>query len=168
MKSNQQLNREQHVILLQEFIKSFYVKCIKEIIIPDIFELTLHSLYLSHILISQVDVDKSAPIPAFCSSDEEEEEKDALLYLPIAPEIEDPEENWVPGVDPPPDEESPLGPSKRNSSANNDYKENTSPKKKRTKTTDIILQDYPKDGKLIFTLSLDVFGYDLNLLSETL
>merc|ERR1719422_2546394 len=77
--------------------------------------------------------------------DEEEEEKDALLYLPIAPEIEDPEENWVPGVDPPPDEESPLGPSKRNSSANNDYKENTSPKKKRTKTTDIILQDYPKD-----------------------
>jgi len=93
----------------------------------------------------EVDVDKSAPIPAFCSSDEEEEEKDALLYLPIAPEIEDPEENWVPGIDPPPDEESPLGPSKRNSSANNDYKENTSPKKKRTKTTDIILQDYPKD-----------------------
>merc|ERR1712203_370958 len=42
----------------------------------------------------EVDVDKSAPIPAFCSSDEEEEEKDALLYLPIAPEIEDPEENW--------------------------------------------------------------------------
>ena len=92
--------------------------------------------------------------------------------MPIAPEIEDPEENWVPGVDPPPDEESPLGPSKRNSSANNDYKENTSPKKKRTKTTDIILQDYPKDGKLIFTLSLDIFGYDLNncqfILSETI
>jgi len=91
----------------------------------------------------EVDVDKSAPIPAFCSSDEEEEEKDALLYLPIAPEIEDPEENWVPGVDPPPDEESPLGASKR--SSNHDFKENTSPKKKRTKTTEIILQDYPKD-----------------------
>ena len=89
-------------------------------------------------------MDKSAPIPAFCSSDEEEEEKDALLYLPIAPEIEDPEENWVPGVDPPPDEESPLGASKR--SSNHDFKENTSPKKKRTKTTEIILQDYPKDG----------------------
>ena len=78
---------------------------------------------------------------------EEEEEKDALLYLPIAPEIEDPEENWVPGVDPPPDEESPLGPTKRNSSGNNEFKENTSPKKKRTKTTEIMLQDYPKDGK---------------------
>ena len=94
-------------------------------------------------------MDKSAPIPAFCSSDEEEEEKDALLYLPIAPEIEDPEENWVPGVDPPPDEESPLGPTKRNSSGNNEFKENTSPKKKRTKTTEIMLQDYPKDGKYL-------------------
>ena len=37
-----------------------------------------------------------APIPAFCSSDEEDEDKEALLYLPIAPEIEDPEDNWVP------------------------------------------------------------------------
>merc|ERR1719412_2946231 len=93
----------------------------------------------------EVDVDKSAPIPAFCSSDEEEEEKDALMYLPIAPEIEDPEENWVPGVDPPPDEESPLGASKRSSNSNLDFKENASPKKKRTKTTDIFLQNYPKD-----------------------
>ena len=47
------------------------------------------------------------------------------MYLPIAPEIEDPEENWVPGVDPPPDEESPLGTSKRSSNVNNDFKENT-------------------------------------------
>ena len=125
--------------------------------------MNLHFIHrvLKFILILKVDVDKSAPIPAFCSSDEEEEEKDALLYLPIAPEIEDPEENWVPGIDPPPDEESPLGPSKRNSSANNDYKENTSPKKKRTKTTDIILQDYPKDGKFLFTLSLDILSYNL-------
>ena len=28
------------------------------------------------------------PIPAFCSSDEEDEDPDSLLYLPIAPEIE--------------------------------------------------------------------------------
>ena len=126
--------------------------------------MNLHFIHrvLKLILILKVDVDKSAPIPAFCSSDEEEEEKDALLYLPIAPEIEDPEENWVPGIDPPPDEESPLGPSKRNSSANNDYKENTSPKKKRTKTTDIILQDYPKDGKFLFTRSLDILSYNLD------
>jgi COMPASS component SWD1 len=44
----------------------------------------------------EVDVVTTAPIPAFCSSDEEDEERDALLYLPIAPEIEDPEDNWVP------------------------------------------------------------------------
>ena len=31
------------------------------------------------------------PIPAFCSSDEEDEDGRALLYLPIAPEIEEPE-----------------------------------------------------------------------------
>jgi COMPASS component SWD1 len=43
-----------------------------------------------------VDVTSKAPIPAFCSSDEEDEDKEALLYLPIAPEIEDPEDNWVP------------------------------------------------------------------------
>ena len=42
---------------------------------------------------------KEAPIAAFCSSDEEEEDKGAVLYLPIAPEIEDPEENFVPGID---------------------------------------------------------------------
>ena len=45
-----------------------------------------------------MDVTTTAPIPAFCSSDEEEEDKEVLLYLPIAPEIEDPEDNWVPVI----------------------------------------------------------------------
>ena len=49
-----------------------------------------------HFLFQEVDVTSKAPIPAFCSSDEEDEDKEALLYLPIAPEIEDPEDNWVP------------------------------------------------------------------------
>ena len=90
-----------------------------------------------------IDVDKKAPIPAYCSSDEDGEDPKAVLYLPIAPEIEDPEENWVPGVDPPPTEESP---SKRGAEAS---KENTSPKKKRPKTIDIALIDAPTDGKEI-------------------
>ena len=51
---------------------------------------------LSINLLQEVDVTTEAPIPAFCSSDEEDEDKEALLYLPIAPEIEDPEDNWVP------------------------------------------------------------------------
>lgn len=33
------------------------------------------------------------PVAAFCSSDEEGEDENMLLFLPIAPEIEDPEVN---------------------------------------------------------------------------
>lgn len=91
----------------------------------------------------EIDIDKNVPIPAFCSSDEEEEDKSALLYLPIAPEIEDPEDNWVPGVDPSPPEESPH---KRGSSNYNAAKENESPKKKKPKTLDIVLENAPLDG----------------------
>merc|ERR1711936_1470725 len=57
--------------------------------------------------VDEIEVDKNIPIPAFCSSNEEEEDKNALLYLPIAPEIEDPEDNWVPGVDSAPSDDSP-------------------------------------------------------------
>jgi len=80
-----------------------------------------------------VDVSTKAPIPAFCSSDEEDEDSTALLYLPIAPEIEDPEDCFVPDQ-----EESP---GKRGA----DQKENASPKKKRTKTVDIQLENAPQD-----------------------
>lgn len=48
-----------------------------------------------------MDVENVEPIAAFCSSDEEEANvnlKDALMFLPIAPEIEDPE----PDMPPPP------------------------------------------------------------------
>lgn len=34
-----------------------------------------------------------ANIPAFCSSDEENEDDNVLQFLPIAPEVEDPEDN---------------------------------------------------------------------------
>ena len=65
------------------------------IIIWSSYNLTSYSL--TELFFSkEVDVVSKAPIPAFCSSDEEDEDKEALLYLPIAPEIEDPEDNWVP------------------------------------------------------------------------
>ena len=66
--------------------------------------------------------------------------------MPIAPEIEDPEDNWVPGVDPgPPSDESPH---KRERGSNYEAsKENTSPKKKKPKTLDIVLENAPLDGK---------------------
>lgn len=94
--------------------------------------------------VEEVDVTSEAPIPAFCSSDEEDEDKDALLYLPIAPEIEDPEDNWVPGIDGNPGSDD--SPNKRGVNSNaGDSKDVSSPKKKRPKPIDIILENAPKD-----------------------
>ncbi len=42
----------------------------------------------------EVDVVTAEPIAAFCSSDEEAEDTNALQFLPMAPEVEDPEESW--------------------------------------------------------------------------
>ena len=103
------------------------------------------------LLLFQVDVTREAPIAAFCSSDEEEEDKEAVLYLPIAPEIEDPEENFVPGIDTATpsgaDNDGETAGSKRSSGG--DSKENASPskKQKKPKTVDISLENAPKDGE---------------------
>jgi len=84
----------------------------------------------------EVDVSSKVSIPALCSSDEETEDSTAVLYLPIAPEVEEPEDGYIPN---PEDGEG----NKR--SASTDTKENSSPKKKRTKTTDIALENAPSD-----------------------
>ena len=80
-----------------------------------------------------VDVTSKIPVAAYCSSDEEGEDQKALLFLPIAPEVEEPEEGFIPDQ-----EESP---SKRVV----EEKENSLPKKKRTKTVDIQLENAPLD-----------------------
>ncbi|GFS82950.1 retinoblastoma-binding protein 5 homolog [Nephila pilipes] len=80
-----------------------------------------------------VDVVTIEPIAAFCSSDEETTDTSALLYLPISPEIDDPEEGWGPG------EMGEDVQSKRQASDQN------SSKKKRTKIIDMILENAPKD-----------------------
>ena len=80
-----------------------------------------------------VDVTSKIPVAAYCSSDEEDEDKNALLFLPIAPEVEEPEDGFIPDQD--------ESPNKRNI----DEKENTTPKKKRTKTIDIQLDNAPSD-----------------------
>ena len=49
----------------------------------------------------EVDVTTVEPIRAFCSSDEEDQDNDCLEFLPISPEIDDPEENiLLPPIDP--------------------------------------------------------------------
>ncbi|KAB7495579.1 Retinoblastoma-binding protein 5-like protein [Armadillidium nasatum] len=71
------------------------------------------------------------PVTAFCSSDEEDDTS-TLLYLPISPEIEEPEEGWGP-------EGAPIEDMKRSGEG----KENASPKKKRAKTYDVNLENAP-------------------------
>lgn len=44
---------------------------------------------------TEVDVTTCEPVAAFCSSDEDGEDENMLLFLPIAPEIEDPEDGWA-------------------------------------------------------------------------
>lgn len=81
----------------------------------------------------EVDVETVEPIVAFCSSDEEGEDPRALLYLPISPEIDEPEEGW--GQPPEPLVEEP--------SAKRPAAQCDSPKKKKPKTYDIDLKDAP-------------------------
>lgn len=81
------------------------------------------------------------PVAAFCSSDEEDNSTEPpLLYLPITPDIEEPEEGW--GPEGAPDE----GGTTTGKRGQGDAKENASPKKKRPKTFDIGLENAPVDG----------------------
>lgn len=82
----------------------------------------------------------------FLDSDEELEDSKALLYLPIAPEVEDPEEN---PYGPPPDAvqaaipDEGIGSEKKRQSLS----DGPQPPKKKPKTTNIELQGVPNDGE---------------------
>lgn len=54
-------------------------------------------IYLGEAEVEDLDVDVTTceKILAFVSSDEEDEDKGCLLYLPIAPEVEDPEDTLL-------------------------------------------------------------------------
>ena len=91
----------------------------------------------------EVDVTSVQPISAYYSSDEEKNDEEILLYLPIAPEVEDPEDGWNPSADGLDDAATPT--TKR--SPGHDVKENDTPKKKRTKSYEISLPNASTDGK---------------------
>lgn len=81
-------------------------------------------------------------------SDEELEDYKALLYLPIAPEVEDPEEN---PFGPPPDASGQAA-APEDASAGGDKKQRQpssegGPAKKKARTTTIELQGVPSDGE---------------------
>lgn len=80
----------------------------------------------------EVDVTKIEPVAAFCSSDEEGEDS-ALQFLPMAPEVEDPEDGWQSqdGIQPDGKENEPDNP--------------TPHKKRKLQIHDINLEDAPLD-----------------------
>lgn len=88
-------------------------------------------------------------------SDEELEDNRALLYLPIAPEVEDPEEN---PFGPPPDasgqaanaDDTLAGGDKKQRQPSSDG----GPAKKKARTTTIELQGVPSDGEQMQSQSL--------------
>lgn len=94
----------------------------------------------------QVDVTTVDRVAALCSSDEETEDMVSLQFLPISPEVEDPEDGTAtasvaPGA-------SAGGPD----SDKQRSKENDSPipaKKRKYKTHDIKLDGASKDGKCL-------------------
>lgn len=92
----------------------------------------------------EVDVCKVEPIAAFCSSDEEHEDEYALQFLPMAPEVEDPEDGWAA-------QEGNEQNVSKDSDQMVDDNEGAGGKKRKTATYDIYLQDAPTDGKIFFS-----------------
>lgn len=86
------------------------------------------------------------PIAAFCSSDEEYEDKNCLQFLPMAPEVEDPEDGWN-SQDNSNGQESAA--SKDSVPADEDNLPGPSAaKRKKTQCFDIALEGTPSDGEL--------------------
>ncbi|XP_037093923.1 retinoblastoma-binding protein 5 homolog [Pollicipes pollicipes] len=84
-----------------------------------------------HDEVGEVDVSTVEPIQALRSSDEEGDGVGDLDYLPIAPEVEEPEEGW-------PHDAAPEQQENRRDSRD-------SPKKKRARVYDVTLADAPND-----------------------
>lgn len=91
----------------------------------------------------EVDVVKVDPIAAFCSSDEEYEEDNTLQFLPMAPEVEDPEDGWN-------SQEGTNGQDKtisKDADESMDTDSSLGGVRKKAPTYDIPLETPPKDGK---------------------
>ncbi|XP_064650896.1 retinoblastoma-binding protein 5 homolog isoform X2 [Lineus longissimus] len=86
----------------------------------------------------EVDVDTIEPIAAFVSSDEEAEDEEALMFLPVAPEMDE-EEMWPAGEQQVPAEEA--HPKKRSSDSSTPSKK----KKKPDKPVEVTLPHAPSD-----------------------
>ncbi|KAK3575950.1 hypothetical protein CHS0354_019267 [Potamilus streckersoni] len=101
----------------------------------------------------EVDITTVDPIQAFVSSDEERENEDALMYLPVSPEIDEPEEGWLPSdtgtgseENQPPVNQIPqhsTGEKRKNQSSSDQGA--SLPKKRKVKMVDVDLPSAPLD-----------------------
>lgn len=98
----------------------------------------------------EVDVVKVDPIAAFCSSDEEYEDDNALQFLPMAPEIEEPEDGWNSQEN---QNGSDMNTSKENEPPNNESGPSAT-KKRKMQTYDIALEGPPTDGKSLYSYQI--------------
>lgn len=92
----------------------------------------------------EVDVSKVEPIAAFCSSDEEFEDDNALQFLPMAPEVEDPEDGWASQET---GNSQDFSSSKEFDPTDADLAPSTSKKRKIGNNFEISLHDAPIDGR---------------------
>lgn len=80
-----------------------------------------------------------------CISDEETEDPSELVYLPISPDIDEPEDgSWAPGALP--DQQPPVATETERKRTGQGRDAGQSPKKKKTKVMDIDLPDYGLEG----------------------
>lgn len=92
----------------------------------------------------EVDVSKVDPIAAFCNSDEELDEEQCLQYIPMAPEVEEPD-GWN-------SQDNSNDPDTGSNDADTDSAGPSSSKRRRTQTQtyDIQLEGVPAEGNFIF------------------
>jgi len=90
----------------------------------------------------EVDVQKVEPVAAFCSSDEEGEDENALQFLPMAPEVEDPEDGWA-------SQDGLEASAVMLSTDPHDYEDDImASKRRRMQLYDVSLPDAPTDGMI--------------------
>ncbi|KAG1682002.1 Retinoblastoma-binding protein 5 [Nymphon striatum] len=110
-----------------------------------------------------VDVVTCDPIAAFCSSDEEREDENVLLYLPISPDVEDLDESWAAQ----PEQVSPEEPGQKRSNGGENVKRKKSKNQDENECIDTAgAKPNDKNQKKIFSDSSNKSKLKLNLTSS--
>lgn len=103
----------------------------------------------------EVDIMKIDPIAVLCSSDDEGE-PDTLQFLPMAPEVEDPEDGWASNMDVVVDngKSSAKETNTNGKNAKNSATPSSTSRRKKTVNHDVKLLNPPVDGKLLLLIMI--------------